>query len=77
MRKVFNQSYTTNHEEISCYYGEPPKKYYEGDVIRLHIGKGDDIFVTPDEASTIIRALSAGLSHYLVKNDKLALNKHL
>lgn len=71
MKKVFFQEYN-NNIEIACYYGKPPKRYFEGDVIKLHLGKGDDIYITPDEASTLIRALSAGLSHYLVKNDKLA-----
>lgn len=71
MKKVFNQPYT-NNIHISSYYGKPPKGHFEGDVIRLDVGVGDSIYMTPDEASTIIRALSAGLSHYLVKNDKLA-----
>lgn len=75
MKKVFFQKYKKGIE-ISSYYGKPPKKYFEGDVIRLCLGKGDDIYITPDEASTIIRALSAGLSHYLVKNDKLSILKN-
>lgn len=71
MKKVFFQKYS-DEIEITCYYGKPPEGYFEGDVIKLRVGKGDDLYMTPDEASTMIRALSAGLSHYLVKNDRLA-----
>ena len=76
MKKVFFQKYT-DEVEIACYYGKPPKKWFPGDVIRLHFGVGTDMYMTPDEASTMIRALSAGLSHYLVKNDKLSKLKNL
>jgi hypothetical protein len=71
MDMVFNQQFEGGYE-ISCYYGTPPDDIFEGDVIRLCLAKGDDVWVTPDEAATLIRALSAGLSHYLVEEDRLA-----
>ena len=71
MRKIFCQPYSKG-KHISCYYGKALKGHFKGDIIRVHFGIGDDLFMTPDEASTLIRALSAGLSHYLVNNDKLA-----
>jgi len=69
MRKVYCQPYK-NKNHISCWYGKPPKGIFRGDVIKLHVSMGDDLWMTPDEAATMIRALSAGLCHYLVKNDK-------
>jgi FMN phosphatase YigB (HAD superfamily) len=71
MKKVFNQQFTKGGS-ITCWYGKPPKDIFQYDVIRLKLGKKDDIYITPDEASCIIRALSAGLSHYLVEEDKCA-----
>ncbi len=78
MRKVFNQPYTKKRA-ITCWFGNPPKDIFKYDVIRIKFGDcekcGGIIYMTPDEASTAIRALSAGLSHYLVRNDKCARSK--
>jgi len=71
MKLVFKQQYT-NNIQISSYYGKPLKGLFKGDVIRLDVGVGDSLYMTPDEASTIIRALSTALSFYLVENDKFA-----
>lgn len=69
MRKVYCQPYK-GKKEISCWYGKPPKDIFQGDIICLQIPLGDKIYLTPDEVATCIRALSAGLHHYLVKEDK-------
>ena len=72
MTKVFSQPYTKVVDnkkvevEISSFYGKPGKTHFKHDCIRLCVSDGDDIWMTPDEAATIIRALSAGLAHFLV-----------
>lgn len=74
MREIFCQPYS-GKKKISCHYGKPPKDIFKYDVIKLNFGDNFD-YMTPDEAATIIRALSAGLAHYLVKNDKCAKAKN-
>jgi hypothetical protein len=70
MKKVYRRSYLGNRE-ISCWYGTPSRGQFEYDVIRLKLSKGDDVWLTPDEAAAVIRALSAGLHHWLVESDEM------
>ena len=73
MKKVYHQPYTKKRS-ISCWYGKPPKGVFKHDTIKLKIPSGgckicgDIIYITPDEAADFIRALSAGLHHFLVKD---------
>jgi hypothetical protein len=70
MKRLFSQLYTKG-KEITSWYGKPPKSQFRGDVIRFQLGRKEwTFYITPDEAATIIRALSAGLAHYLVNEDK-------
>jgi hypothetical protein len=68
MNKVYSQPYN-GKKEIACWYGVPPKGHFKYDVIRIELPVGDDIWLTPDEAADLIRALSAGLHHWLVKSE--------
>jgi hypothetical protein len=74
MRKVYCQPYLGKHH-ISSYYGKPPKGHFKYDQIKVYVGKGENgckcggyIYITPDEAADYIRAFSAALHHWLVKN---------
>lgn len=69
MRKIYHQPYTKKRATIA-WYGKPPKDVFEYDVIRVQLpdDKGD-MWMTPDEAADFIRAVSAGLHHFLC-NDK-------
>ncbi len=75
MKLIYNQPYT-KHRAISCWYGKPPRTVFRHDVIKLRLPAnqctkcGDYLYITPDEAADIIRALSAGLHHYLVDTNK-------
>ena len=74
MRKVFSQPYK-KRKQIASWYGKPPKDIFRYDVIKIHIADGcekcgGNFYMTPDEASTLIRALSAGLAHYLANHSK-------
>jgi hypothetical protein len=79
MKLVYNQPYTKKRN-TKCWYGKPPKGVFKYDVIKLELPDksckhcGNFIFITPDEASDFIRALSAGLHHFLV-DDKAV--KHI
>lgn len=73
MKLIYNQPYTSKRS-TKCWYGKPPKKVFKHDTIKIQIpGQpcehcGSFIFITPDEAADFIRALSAGLHHFLVKD---------
>lgn len=79
MKLVYRQPYTKNRY-IACWYGKPPKGVFEHDTIKLKIPSsdcrecGDFIYITPDEAADFIRALSAGIHHFLVKDKSV---KHI
>ena len=68
MRKVYWQPYT-KRREISAWIGTPPKGHFKYDLIKVRLSDQGDIWVTPDEAADIIRALSAALHHWLVKGE--------
>lgn len=75
MKKVYSQPYKGGNH-ISGYYGKPPKKHFELDEIKIHLGRiekdcscGGFVYMTPDEALDIIRALSAALHHWYLKSD--------
>ena len=79
MKKVYNQPYTKNRS-ITCWYGKPPKGVFKHDVIKIKLPAHDQvdgckcediIYVTPDEAADLIRALSAGIHHFLVKDESV------
>jgi len=73
MKQVYNQPYTKKRA-TTCWYGNPPKDVFKYDVIRIRVPSNmcktcsDILYVTPDEAACLIRALSAGLHHFLVKD---------
>lgn len=75
MKKVYCQPYTKG-KHISGYFGKVPKGVFKYDEIKLHFSGnncsecGDDIYMTSDEAVAIIRALSASLHFWVVKNTK-------
>lgn len=76
MKKVYCQPYK-NNKHISAWYGKPPKGHFKYDQIKIHLGGeqegckcGGDIYITPDECADYIRAFSAALHHWLVKNTK-------
>lgn len=69
MKLVYNQPFTKGRA-TKCWYGKPPKGVFKYDMIKLQLADlEDNLWMTPDEASDLIRALSAGLHHFLV-NDK-------
>ena len=72
MRKVYCQPFTKKRH-ISGYFGKPPKDVFKYDEIKIHLGAacekcGSNIYITPDEAVTLIRAISAALHFWVVKN---------
>jgi hypothetical protein len=76
MKKVYNQPYKNREGKyvISGYYGKAPKNEFKYDEIGIRIGKGCDkcgamIYITPDEAADLIRAISASLHHWLVNSE--------
>lgn len=73
MIKIYCQPYT-KRREISAWYGKAYKGHFIYDQIRIKIPQGDDIFITPDEAADLIRALSAALHHWFVKSPE---TKHI
>lgn len=70
MKLIYYQPYTKKRA-TKCWYGTPPKGIFKNDVIKLQEPDGEQIWVTPDEAADMIRALSAGLHHALVKHPEL------
>lgn len=73
MKLVYVQDYEDG-QSIACWYGKPPKGQFIHDTIRLKLGSKDDIYITPDEAATMIRALSSGLAHFLTSDKSV---KHI
>jgi hypothetical protein len=76
MKHVYAQPYRGGHH-ISGYYGKPPKGQFKYDTIKLHLGRlekdckcGGFVYMTPDEAVAMIRALSASLHFWTVENTK-------
>ena len=73
MKKVYHQPYTKNRA-TSCWYGKPEKGIFKYDIIKVKLPSndckkcGDYIYITPDEGADIIRAISAGLHHFLVND---------
>lgn len=72
MKEVYCQPYSKK-KHISGYFGKPPKGVFKYDEIGVHLGNacekcGSNIYVTPDEAVALIRAISASLHFWVVKN---------
>ena len=77
MKLVYSQPYTKKRF-TKCWYGIPPKDVFEYDVIKIQLPDnsckhcGGIIYITPDEATDFIRALSAGVHHFLVKDKSIS-----
>jgi hypothetical protein len=76
MKQVYCQPYTKGRH-ISAYIGKPAKGIFEHDQIKIHLGNvpkdctcGGNIYITADECADYIRALSAGLHHWILQNNK-------
>lgn len=67
MKLVYYQPYK-KRRNTACWYGEPPKNIFKHDTIKLKLPDNAIIYLTPDEATDFIRALSAGLHHFLVRD---------
>jgi hypothetical protein len=70
MKKVYCQPYTKGNSIQCWYYKKVPKGVFKYDQIRVRLNEPPDIWITPDEAADLIRAISAGLHHWLVDNTK-------
>lgn len=76
MKLIYSQPYSKNRKRLQtlCYYGKAPKGIFKWDVIKIRLPGdsckkcGSFIYITPDEAADFIRALSAGLHHFLTKH---------